>query len=174
MRNVKSLFHINFPTQKWDEMVDFYVNVCGFDQAFVIYSADMKKMFGQEVLPGDDKLPQITYIRVSPNSYIELWNAGLEKERKIHKDPNSPFHHFALLTEDLERTCRDLAAKGHPLVNNPIEAKPICLEPFTPYMGEDGCLIAWMEDPDGHYIEVMQLSGRSVQEQFEKANPICD
>ena len=45
MRNVKSLFHINFPTQKWDEMVDFYVNVCGFDQAFVIYSADMKKMF---------------------------------------------------------------------------------------------------------------------------------
>ena len=26
MRNVKSLFHINFPTQKWDEMVDFYVN----------------------------------------------------------------------------------------------------------------------------------------------------
>ena len=153
MRNVKSLFHINFPTQKWDEMVDFYVNVCGFDQAFVIYSADMKKMFGQEVLPGDDKLPQITYIRVSPNSYIELWNAGLEKERKIHKEPNSPFHHFALLTEDLERTC---------------------LEPFTPYMGEDGCLIAWMEDPDGHYIEVMQLSGRSLQEQFEKANPICD
>ena len=48
MRNVKSLFHINFPTQKWDEMVDFYVNVCGFDQAFVIYSADMKRMFGQE------------------------------------------------------------------------------------------------------------------------------
>ena len=74
----------------------------------------------------------------------------------------------------LVRTCRDLAAKGHPLVNNPIEAKPISLDPFTPHMGEDGCLIAWMEDPDGHFIEVMQLSGRSLQEQFEKANPITE
>ena len=173
MRDVKSLFHINFPTSNWDAMVDFYVNVCGFDQAFIISAADMKNMFGQPVEEGDDKIPQITYIRVSPNSYIELWNAGLEG-RKIYCDPASSFHHFSLLTNDLERTCKNMAAKGYPLFHNPLNPTPVCLEPFSPHKGEDGCLIAWMQDPDGHFIEVMQLSGNSMQEKFERENPIVD
>lgn len=173
MRNVKSLFHINFPTKNWDAMIDFYVNVCGFDQAFVVTAADMKNMFGSPVEEGDDKIPQLTYIRVSPNSYIELWNAGIEN-REIYCDPKSAFHHFSLLTDDLERTCRNLAAKGFPLFHNPLNPTPVCLEPFTPHIGEDGAAIAWMKDPDGHFIEVMQLSGHSMQEEFERANPITD
>ena len=174
MRDVKSLFHINFPTSNWDAMVDFYVNVCGFDQAFIISVADMKKMFGQEILEGDDKLPQITYIRVSPNSYIEMWNAELEEGRKISCDPASAFQHFALLTDDLERTCRNFAAKGHPLIHSPVDPRPICLDPFDAGMGEDGARIAWMADPDGHFIEVMQLSGNTMQEIFEREHPIED
>lgn len=149
------------------------MNVCGFDQAFVIYTADMKKMFGQPIEEGDDKLPQITYIRVSPNSYIELANAGKDR-RTISCDPASAFHHFSLLTDDLERTCRNMAAKGHPLFNNPLDPTPVCLEPFSPHKGEDGALIAWMQDPDGHFIEVMQLSGNTMQEKFERENPIVD
>ncbi len=41
-------------------MIDFYVNVCGCDQAFVIYTSDMKKMFGKPVEEGETTCcPQI-------------------------------------------------------------------------------------------------------------------
>lgn len=169
MRNIKSLFHVNFPTNRWDEMVDFYVNVCGFDQCFVISLADMSRMFGKPYTEEDEKIPKLSYIRVSPNSYIELNNYTPENI-EVKQNKNSSFHHIAFLTDDIERTARNFAAKGHPLFNNPIEKKPIT----TFHEGEDGCLIAWAEDPDGHYIEIMQQSGNSLQEQFEKSNPIED
>lgn len=173
MRNIKSLFHINIPTNHFEEMIRFYVDICGFDQAFIITQADMKRMFGQPVLEGDEKIAKNTYIRVNPHSYIELHNID-PAEKIIRCDPASAFHHFAVLTEDLEKTCRNMAAKGYPLINDPLNKKPVQLNPFLPHVGEDGCLIAWMEDPDGHFIEVMQLSGTTMQEQFENENPIED
>ena len=169
MRNVKSLFHVNFPTNNWDAMVNFYVNICGFDQAFVITKADMCRMFGSPVKPEDEKIPQLTYIRISPNSYIELMNND-PKEKKTEQKKYSSFHHIALLTDDIARTKKRFEDMNYPFYNNPIEKKPVT----EFHMGEDGCLIAWSEDPDGHYIEIMQQSGHSMQEEFEKTHPITD
>ena len=169
MRNVKALFHVNFPTNNWDKMVDFYVNVCGFDQAFVISVADMSKMFGKPYTKDDENTPKISYIRVSPNSYIELNNLTPEGV-KVKPSKTSAFHHIAFLTDDIKRTAERFREKGHPLFNNPIEKKPVT----EFHKGEDGCLIAWAEDPDGHFIEIMQQSGNSLQEKFERENPIED
>ncbi len=172
MRYIKSLFHVNFPTNKFYEMIDFYVNVCGCDQAFVIYTSDMKKMFGKPVEEGDDMLPQITYLRVSPNSYIELVNLAARGGVVAKNNPGCSFHHIAFVTNDIERTAKKLAAEGYPLFKDPLDQTPISLDPLEVHEGEDDCLIAWMKDPDGHLIEVMQQSGHSMQEIFEKNNPI--
>ena len=173
MRNMKSLFHINLPVNDWDKMVDFYVNVCEFDQAFVLTVADMNKMFGKPVKEGDEKIGQLTYIRVSPDSYLELANAKASGKTVIN-DPGSAFHHMAFLVEDIAETAKKMAAKGYPLISSPLDPTPVDVEKIKERVGADGCIIAWLIDPEGHKIEVMQQTGSTAQERFEKEHPYAD
>lgn len=173
MRKMKSLFHINITVTDWDKMVDFYCKKCGFDQCFILTKADMGKMFGNPVAPGDAQIPWITYLRVAPNQYLELVN-GATKDMPAARPTNGAFHHMAFTVENLEYTAREMAAAGVPLIHSPIDRRPISLEPFECHMGEDKCRIAWMLDPEGNPIEVMEQSGESMQETFEKEHPLAD
>lgn len=173
MRKMKSLFHINLTVQDWDKMIDFYCNKCGFDQCFVLTKADMNKMFGAPVSSGDSEIPWITYIRVAPNQYLELVNCAA-KDGAVTRPANGAFHHMAFTVEDLEYTARAMAAAGAPLIHSPLDTTPISLDPFECGIGQDKCRIAWLLDPEGNAIEVMEQSGESMQEIFERERPIAD
>ena len=59
------------------------------------------------------------------------------------------FGHVALGVDDIYRTCETLRAKGAKIVREPGPMK------------HGGSEIAFIEDPDGYRIELIQLRGRS-------------
>ena len=148
MKNLKSIFHINMQTNRWDEIIDFYINVCGFDQAFVISVAELKNMLGWAVEEGDDKIDQLTYLRVSPDSYLEISNASGMDKKVIVENPDCPFHHFELLTEDIEAIKQAMEGKGHGVISSGNDDK--------------GRPIAWYKDPDDHLLKVIQTGEKST------------
>jgi len=63
-------------------------------------------------------------------------------------DLGSGFGHVALGVEDIYRTCDELRAKGATITREPGPMK------------HGGSEIAFIEDPDGYKIELIQLRGR--------------
>ena len=65
-----------------------------------------------------------------------------------HYDLGTAFGHVALGVDDLYRTCDELRRKGARIVREPGP------------MQHGGSEIAFIEDPDGYRIELIQLQGR--------------
>jgi len=66
-----------------------------------------------------------------------------------HYDLGTGFGHVALGVNDIYATCDDLRAKGAKIVREPGPMK------------HGGSEIAFIEDPDGYRIELIQLRGRT-------------
>ena len=66
-----------------------------------------------------------------------------------HYDIGTGFGHLALGVEDIYRTCDELRAKGAKITREPGPMK------------HGGSEIAFIEDPDGYKIELIQLTERS-------------
>ena len=66
-----------------------------------------------------------------------------------HYEIGTGFGHVALGVEDIYRTCDELRAKGAKITREPGPMK------------HGGSEIAFIEDPDGYKIELIQLKGRS-------------
>ena len=66
-----------------------------------------------------------------------------------HYDIGTGFGHVALGVSDIYRTCDELRAKGAKITREPGPMK------------HGGSEIAFIEDPDGYKIELIQLKGRS-------------
>lgn len=174
MRKIKSLWHISMPANNWDNLVNFYVNVCGFDQAFIVTVADMKKMFGKPVEEGDEETPRITYVRITPTSYLEISDAKVQGLGEVVSDPESPLYYFTLAVDDIEYTAKYMAEAGYPFMKDPNSKEPVEIENMKNYIDEDGCIAAWMEDPEGHLIKVIQQDGNTAQEVFEREHLIAE
>lgn len=171
---VNTLFHVNLVVNDWDEMVNFYTNIMGFEQMFVLTKQDANNMFGRPSEPGDELMPWITYLRIAPEQYLELVNAKMQlgPDGKALKTNDGTFHHFALTVKDLDYTAAEMAKAGYPLIYSPIHNTPIPLDELkTRERGPDGCRIAWLVDPQGNPIEVMEQGGQSMQEKFEAEHP---
>lgn len=173
MQLVKNFFHVNLNVEKWDEMIEFYRDKCGFEQMFVLTKLDADRQFGWPETDGDETIPWITYLRVCPEVYLELMDVSVFGRELKYDIQTSPFSHFALTVDNLEETAKAMAKEGVYLKKFPFDKEPLSLEPFDCHHGEDGCLIAWMTDPEGNNIEVMQQTGDTAQERFERENPIA-
>lgn len=95
----------------------------------------------------DDGSLMLVYLHVAGDRFIELFPGGPAPEERSDKQS---FMHICLAVDDLERTVEDLRANG---VTIDIEPK----------MGLDYNMQAWIADPDGNKIELMQYSERSPQ-----------
>jgi len=100
----------------------------------------------------DDKgQPWIEYLMASDGRFIELF----------HPDgypllPGNAYMHLCLEVDDIEAAVAELEAKGVTIR-------------VRPNRGSDHNLQAWIDDPDGHAIELMQLSPESPQAAARKA-----
>lgn len=95
----------------------------------------------------DDGSLMLVYLHVAGDRFIELFPGGPSPEERTGKQS---FMHVCLAVDDLEATVEDLRAKG---VTIDIEPK----------MGLDFNMQAWITDPDGNKIELMQYSEESPQ-----------
>jgi len=82
--------HLAFATPKYAEMMKFYTETLGFQEAFANRNAD-----GQ---------PTLTYIQASRNTFIELMPAGANRA--------AGFTHFGLYVDDVRTVAARLRERG--------------------------------------------------------------
>jgi len=133
MRGVTAIGHIAIRVRDIGRSLDFYVGRLGFPEMFR--------------LERDGRL-WIVYLRITDGQFLELF-PDAETER-APSPSHAGLNHLCLEVADIDATLADLAARNVPL------ARPKS-------RGADGNYQAWLEDPDGNRIELMQLSPGSLQ-----------
>ena len=95
----------------------------------------------------DDGSLMLIYLHVAGDRFIEVFPNGPSPEERAAKQS---FMHICLMVEGLEAYVEDLRAKG------------ITID-IEPKMGLDFNMQAWIADPDGNKIELMEISPKSPQ-----------
>ena len=166
MENIKGITHVTFACRKYQEMKDFYTKVLGMEIAFVLpYIQKYIDSYGAEgfdtsgMRPGDE---WITYIRLAPRQFIELYNAPYTEDNNTQDEG---FAHFCLEVEDIVEAAKDLEGKGCLLYDGPSwKGKPYKDGyPEHPVPGQDGSFNFFLLDPEGNQVELMQYTENSLQ-----------
>ncbi len=101
----------------------------------------------------DDGSVMLVYLHIGADRFLELFPGG------ALSNPQNSFRHICLASDNLISDVEMLREKG---VKIEIEPK----------MGLDLNLQAWISDPDGNPIELMQLSEQSPQRQVARGEVI--
>lgn len=88
-------------------------------------------------------------LKVSEDQYLEL----LPKEEAV-KIENQSFMHLCFITDNIFDTIEDIKNKGWHI-------------DMAPSLGIDGNYQAFIRDPDGNKIEIMQMLPNSLQKRSE-------
>jgi lactoylglutathione lyase len=99
-----------------------------------------------------DGSPMLVYLHVAGDRFLELFPNGPEP------DPNrtQSFRHVCLLTDDLHGTVEALRGQWVVIEREAVEEL-------------DRNFQAWIRDPDGNPIELMQLSDESPQRRMARS-----
>ena len=101
----------------------------------------------------EDGSLMLVYLHVASDRFIEVFPGGPAPD----PDRRGSFMHLCLLTGDLHATVEQLRQSG------------VVIEQ-EPKVGLDHNWQAWVRDPDGNSIELMQLSEESPQRQIAQAD----
>jgi len=95
---------------------------------------------------------KLTYLRVGRSQFIEIFPGDPTLVVK------SRTGHVCFEVDDLPATVEAMRAQGVEIL-------------VEPKMGRDGCRQAWIADPDGYRIELMQIMPNSLQAKaIERSN----
>jgi lactoylglutathione lyase len=130
---VSAIAHIAIRVKDIESSLRFYSNRLGF--------AEMLR------LDRDGRL-WLVYLRITDDQYLEIFPEG-EGERAAEREAVG-FNHLCLQVPDIEQTARELEAAGVALIRPVVQ-------------GPDGNWQTWIEDPDGHRIELMEMASDSLQ-----------
>jgi lactoylglutathione lyase len=133
MLTVSSIAHVAIRVKDVDRSLDFYVGKLG-----------MREMMR---LDRDGRL-WLLYLRITDTQFLEVFPEGVG-ERAAEREAVG-FNHICLEVGDIDAALRELQAAGVALIRDK-------------QMGADGNWQAWIEDPDGHRIELMQMMPDSLQ-----------
>jgi len=117
-----------------DRSLDYYVNKLGFPEML-----RLKK---------DDGSTWLVYLRITDDQYLEVF-PGAENDRAPGWDANG-MNHLCLTVDDIDNVLAQIEAAGLKL-----------LLPLKTAI--DGNRQAWLEDPDGNRIELMEMAADSLQ-----------
>lgn len=126
------LLHAMIRVNSLEESLDFYCNKLG-----------MTLLRKKDYPSGEFTLAFVGYGDEQHHTVIELTHNW----RISSYEHGNAFGHLAIGVEDIYRTCADLKAKGVKVVREPGPMK------------HGGAVIAFIEDPNGYKIELIQLSG---------------
>lgn len=136
--------HLAITVKDMDKSLDFYCRVLG-----------IKKVFD---LP-DPKTgsPWIVYLHMGANQFVELFYNGT-----VDNPWDSSlrgFNHICFEVDDIQRITNQIKQAGYPLDREP-------------QMGADTNWQAWVTDPDGIRIELMQIGPDSPQGKLARGLPV--
>lgn len=136
MLGITGYGHVALKVADLDRSLAFYRDKLGF--------AEMLR------LHNDDGSVWLIYLRITDDQYLEIF-PGAEGERAPGWNANA-INHICLAVSDLETTVRHIEAAGIALTAG-IKT------------GLDHNRQAWLEDPDGNRIELMEMAPNSLQAQ---------
>lgn len=133
MLTVSGIAHVAIMASDIEKTLDFYINKLGFD----------------EVMRLDrDGALWLVYLRVTDTQFIEVFYGGTGDRAPAFEAIG--YNHLCLSVPDIEKSISELEAAGVQL--------------YRPHkLGLDGNWQCWIEDPDGHRIEIMQMMPTGMQ-----------
>ncbi|MCR6636461.1 VOC family protein [Devosia sp.] len=134
MLGVVGIGHVAIKVTDLDRSLDFYRDRLGFPEMLR--------------LKHDNGETWLVYLRITDDQYLEIF-PGAENDRAPGWNANG-VNHTCFTIEDLDGTCERIKAAGIALTS---EIKP----------GLDGNRQAWIEDPDGNRIELMEMAEDCLQ-----------
>ena len=136
---IRKLAHLNFVTNDLSTIIDFYVNKLGMKVRFTLDN-DKGQPFGYYFECGDSTFLEFFDQKMAS----EVWG-GKVQELTI----GTRYRHFCLEVTGLDEYCKTLKRRG-------VEVTDIT-------MGMDNSRQAWIADPDGNQIELMEYGPSSLQ-----------
>lgn len=134
MKSFSSLGHVALKVKDLERTLDFYVDKLGFGEMMRLNKPDGSLW--------------IVYLRITEDQFIEIF-PGAIGERAPGWDAIG-VNHFCLCVDDLDSILAQLERVGIPLS-------------IGKKMGIDNNYQAWIEDPDGNRIELMQIMPNALQ-----------
>lgn len=136
---IRQLAHLNFVTNDLSRIIDFYVNKLGMEVKFTLDNPQ-----GQ---------PFGYYFGCGNTTFLEFFDQKMASEvwggDVVDLTPGTRYRHFCLEVTGLDEYCNGLKSKG-------VEVSDISL-------GMDHSRQAWVSDPDGNQIELMEYGHASLQ-----------
>ncbi|HWA84873.1 MAG TPA: VOC family protein [Opitutus sp.] len=139
---IRQLAHLCLFTNQLDAMIEFYRDRLGFPVAFTMHNDD-GFAFGYYF-----DLGNATFVEVfDQKGAVKQWGGDA-----VPRKPNEGvrFGHFCLEVLGLEETCAELTSRGVKILR-------------PPKVGMDHSRQAWIADPDGNSIELMEYTAKSLQ-----------
>ena len=136
---IRQLAHLNFVTNDLSKIIDFYVNKLGMKVKFTLDNKD-----GQ---------PFGYYFECGNSTFLEFFDQAMAAEVWGGKVEDlaigTRYKHFCLEVIGLDEFCKELKSKG--------------VDVSETSMGMDNSRQAWIADPDGNQIELMEYGPSSLQ-----------
>ena len=136
MRGVTAIGHVALRVQEVERTLDFYSGRLGFAEILRLHR--------------DDGRLWLIYLRITDDQFLEIFPDAIGA--RAPPPETNGLNHLCLTVDDLERVVAQLGERGIPLTHGPKR-------------GADGNLQAWIEDPDGNRIELMQMAESGLQAQ---------
>lgn len=165
--------HLGLRVRDYQATMAFYHDAMGFEEVFTLTMRDFYETMSnsedgkniQRTKPDDTVW--LTYLRIKDEQYLEIF--PVEPEEIIPADPRASFFHFSLQVDDIDKAVAQLKEKGVTVYNLHIDAleNHPAPEPFKAVTGRCGSRLAWIKDPDGNLIEVMELTEDSMQRKLD-------
>ncbi|HEY9013154.1 MAG TPA: VOC family protein [Devosia sp.] len=134
MKGIAGLAHVAIKVTDLDRSLAFYVEKLGFEEMLRLHNKDGSTW--------------LVYLRITDDQYLEIF-PGAENDRAPGWNANG-MNHMCLAVEDIRGVVAQIEAAGIPL-----------LMPLK--LALDGNWQAWIEDPDGNRIELMEMAPDSLQ-----------
>ena len=136
---IRQLAHLNFVTNDLSRIIDFYVNKLGLQVKFTL---DNKQ--GQ---------PFGYYFECGNSTFLEFFDQAMAAEvwggNAVELTIGTRYKHFCLEVTGLDEFCQEL------------KNKDVTVSDIS--MGMDNARQAWIADPDGNQIELMEYGRSSLQ-----------
>ena len=134
MKGISSLGHIGIKVKNLEKSMAFYTETMGFPEMFRLHR--------------DDGRVWLVYLRITDDQYLEMFPEAIQD--RAPEPENNGINHFCLTVENIEEIVRQLEAKGVAL--------------YWPLKtGADNNRQAWVQDPDGNRIELMEMASNALQ-----------
>jgi lactoylglutathione lyase len=130
---VSQIAHVALRVRDVDRSLAFYVGRLGFEEMLR--------------LDRDGRL-WLVYLRVTDDQHLELFPEG--EGLRAPAAEAVAYNHMCLAVPDIDAAVAELEQAGVGLLRPKL-------------LGVDGNWQAWIEDPDGHRIELMQMTPDSLQ-----------